>query len=317
MKKSPLKHLILTHIDVDGMASMINVYNIIEDKANNFQYYAVGYHSIDKTLQNIKKETFDVLWILDLRITEAQLNVIKSYRNYKKIIWIDHHTYEYDVREAIGDMDCVFIHDETMSACQATNSFISYNWPQAWSKCKELCYIGDIYDMWRTENPRFDEAYALNDLFWEYRYEKFFQTFKNGYSLSDEDRNTIEAIHKERTEYEADTMANFSQENEEFKILYVLNPACKHINHITLAVPDKNFYVILKEVNDKNVGYSLRIYNLDFNLTLQEVFAIIKKVGITVNTSGGHERVGGINIPLDQNDKFLEAINAIFEGTLQ
>ena len=319
-KLSTLKHLVLTHMDYDGIASLVNIYNIIEDKENNFQYYAVGYHSIDKTLLKVKKDTFDVLWILDLNLTKEQIDIIKTYTNYNSIIWIDHHSYEFDVKAYIKETPgfrCFFVHDESKSACLATNEYIGQRWKEAQSRCAEFCYLGDLYDMWRTDNPRFNEAYAINDLFWEYRYEKFFNTFKTGYRLSSEDRNTILAIHKERKEYEADTMENYAQENEEYKILYVLNPKCKHINHITLAVPGKNFYVIIKEITETDIGYSIRIYDPEFNLTLQQVFAIMKKVGIEVNTSGGHEKVGGIQIPLKENEKFLETINGIFEGNIR
>jgi oligoribonuclease NrnB/cAMP/cGMP phosphodiesterase (DHH superfamily) len=318
-KLSPYKSLVMTHADFDGIASLINVYNIVEAPEKNFQYYAADYHTIDKILQKIQKDTFDLLWILDLNLTKAQVDMLGQLTSYKKIIWIDHHHYEYDVKQYIKDkqiLDCVFIHDETISACLATNNFIEYNWPNAHETCKEFCKLGDIYDMWRTDNSRFNEAYAINDLYWEYKYEKFFNIFKDGYKLLPEDKALMLSIHNERKAYEEDTINNYSQFNEEFGIVYVLNPACKHVNHITLTIPN-NFFVILKYITETSIGYSIRIYDPNFDLTLQDVFAIIKKSGTNVINSGGHSKVGGIQVALEDNQKFLETINTIFERKLK
>lgn len=318
MKLSTLKHLVVTHADFDGIASAINVYNIVADPQSNFQYYVANYHNISKILYNLKRDKFDVLWILDLNLTREQIDLLKLY-DCQKIIWIDHHQYEYDVKEYIKTIPkfrCLFIHDKTKSACRLTNEFISANWEKAALRCKELCDLGDIYDMWRTVNPRFIEAYSINDLYWEYKYEKFFNVFKDGYHLIPEDKATILAIHNERREYEADTIANYIQHNKEYDIAYVLNPKCNHINHITLVYPAK-YYVILKKVDEKSIAYSIRIYDSELGLTIQEVFAIIKKSGIVMENYGGHEQIGGIQIPIEENRKFLESINSIFEGKLQ
>jgi oligoribonuclease NrnB/cAMP/cGMP phosphodiesterase (DHH superfamily) len=316
-KLSKHKHMVVTHGDFDGIASVVNVYNIIENPETSFQYFAVGYHSIDKVLKNLSKDTFDILWVLDLNLTKEQIDLLKNV-TCKKIIWIDHHHYDFDVKEYIisSRLNCSFFHDESKSACIAVNDFITHNWPEAQKRCESFCVLGDIYDMWRKESPDWNKAYAINDLFWEYRYEKFFKKFKDGYSLDQEDKETITRIHKERNAYTEDTIENHLQFNEEAKIAYVLNPKCQHINHITLVYP-ANFYVIMKEFDDKRIAYSVRVYDLDFNLTLQEVFAIIKKEGVAVNTSGGHEKVGGIEIPFEENQKFLETINKIFEGKLK
>lgn len=317
-KLSPYKHVIMTHADVDGIFSVINIYNIIKDPEKNFLYYAVGYHSIDKTLQKIKKESFDILWILDINLTKEQIDVIKTFSGYKKIIHIDHHSYEFNVQEYIQSKQCfeyVFVHDESISACLGVNNFIASNYPDAQKRCEKLSQIGDVYDMWRKEDPRWNQAYAINDLYWEYRYEKFFLKFRDGYKLDQEDKETILRINKERNEYMEVTINKYLQFNEEYKIAYVLDPRCKHTNHITLVYP-ANFYVTIKEYNDKSIAYSIRVYDPDFNLTLQEVFAIIKKEGILINSSGGHPKVGGIEVPIEENQKFLECINQIFERKL-
>jgi hypothetical protein len=172
--------------------------------------------------------------------------------------------------------------------------------------------LGDIYDMWRLEDSRFNQAHAINDLYWEFKYDKFFAKFKHGYHLDTECKETITRIQMERKAYVSETLEKYYTHNEEGSIVYIYNPACDHTNYFTLVVK-ANFYVILKEVKSNMLAYSIRVYDPDFNLTLQDVFANIKEKGINVITSGGHPKVGGITVGIEDNEKFLECINDIFE----
>ena len=299
--------------DFDGIASIINVYNIIKNPEQNFMYFVVTYNSIEKVLNKVKKEEFDVLWILDINLTEEQLDIIKTFVGYKRIIHIDHHEYEYSVQDYMEGYLYHFVHDPSISACLATNNFIKSRWPKAQQKCEEFSILGNIYDTWIRSSPRFKEAYSINDLYWEYKYEKFFMKFRKGYKLDKEDISTIQSINTERHVYEMDTIKNHIIYNKKVDIAFVLNPKCKHINHITLTI-DAKFFVILKEINEDSLAYSVRIYDPEFDLTLQDVFAIIKNNDIEVISSGGHAKVGGIEILKKDNSKFLDTINLIFEG---
>jgi single-stranded DNA-specific DHH superfamily exonuclease len=309
-----MKHLVIGHADFDGMASIINVYNTIKDPENDFEYMVTGYNSIDKIISKLSKENYEILWILDINLTLEQLHDLKEYHSGSQIIWIDHHSYEYDVQKAILDLNlkCKFIHDHTISACLATNNFFVMPFTKAHMKCRKLSVLGDIYDMWRREDPRFLQAHAINDLYWEFKYAKFFSKFKDGYHLDDECKETITRIQMERKAYVSETMEKYYVHNHEADIVYIFNPACDHTNYFTLVI-DAKFYVILKGVTEKQLSYSIRVYDPEFNLTLQDVFAMIKEKGINVITSGGHPKVGGITVTVDDNEKFLSTINDIFE----
>lgn len=307
-----MKHLILSHYDLDGISSVINVYNIIEDKSN-FQYMLTGYTSLERRLKNLHKEEFDVLWVLDLNLAKEYIKYLPS---DKKIIWIDHHNYEYDVNEETKHLKCTFIYDKNVCASLQTYKYLTSNGFNIPEKVKILSQITDIYDNWKKTETLWNKAYSLNDLFWEYDFEKFFAKFKNGLNLTEEDYDTITKINKDRHEYVKNTLQKYAINNEEHKILYILNPECKHTNHFTLLLymNDIHFYIILKEATPELFSYSVRLYNPDLSLTVQELFSRVKEKGIKVIVSGGHERVGSITVPYEENEKFLETMNEILES---
>lgn len=312
-----MKHMILSHYDLDGIVSVINIYNTITNK-DNFQYSLVGYTSLSKELNKLKKENFDVLWILDLNLKQEHIPILREIQNStncQKMIWIDHHTYEYDVREELDKygVNCSFEFSKDICASLATNQFVSIFKPQISEISYSLSKVTDVYDMWRRNDSLWKESYALNDLFWEYGFEKFFKKFRNGYILDTEDIETIEKINIMRDDYVKETINKYMIWNEDCKAVYIFNPACKHTNHFQLVLYDVKYYVVLKEYSKEHIGYSVRLYDNDLNLTIQSLFGRIKEMGIKVLTSGGHEKVGSITVSYEDNEKFLDCINCIFE----
>lgn len=319
------KYYVLSHYDLDGVVSAINIYQF-KRNFDNFQYCLTGYTSLDKKIKNLSREQFDVLWILDMNLKQEHIGKIyeaAQKAGAKQVIWIDHHVYEYDVKAEIakyGDNPdwCIFYYGKEKCAASLTNEFVHDNLKETkkWSEVTLLSEIANVYDMWKKTDSNWKTAYALNDLFWEYGFEKFFKKFKDGYLLDEEDLTTIEKIETERMEYVKETMGKFLIHNEEAKAVYIYNPECKHTNHFALVLYDVDYYVILKEHATDHYSYSIRLYNPDLSLTVQQVFDIIKKAGVTVIMCGGHDRVGSITIPPSENENFLETINAFFEGNL-
>jgi single-stranded DNA-specific DHH superfamily exonuclease len=319
------KYYVLAHFDLDGIISTINVYQF-KRSFDNFQYCLTGYTSLDKKIKNLNREEFDVLWILDLNLTQEHIkNIYEVFVKVgaKQVIWIDHHSYSYDVKAEIFKYGndpswCIFHYEKDKCAALLTNEFLHDNLKDTkkWKEVTILSEITNIYDMWKTSDTKWKRAYNLNDLFWEYGYEKFFTKFKDGYFLDTEEFNTMDKIDADRTEYVKNTINKYLIHNEKCKAVYIYNPECKYPNHFTLALSDVDYYVILKEHNTEFYSYSIRLYNYDVDLTVHQVFDIIKKAGVKVILCGGHDRVGSITIPPSENEKFLETINNFFEGKL-
>jgi oligoribonuclease NrnB/cAMP/cGMP phosphodiesterase (DHH superfamily) len=312
-----MKHLILSHYDLDGIGCVINIYNSIKNKERDFQYLLGGYTSLSKKIKKLEKETADVLWITDLNLKEEHIKSLHDVYiklNLKKIIMIDHHVYEYNLTaliESYGfDGNFISIIDKTKCASLLTLEVLhQINPNHNYSDLYDLNGMINIYDTWMKTDKDWNNAYGLNDLFWEYNFEKFFSKFKYGYKLDDEDKKIINDLKKDRELYVKDTIDNYFAGSDETSTVFILNPACKYTNHFTLVFKDVKNYVILKQCQEDQFSYSIRLYNEDLNLTIQELFAIIKQMGINVITSGGHDKVGAITISYDDNEKFLEAIS--------
>lgn len=306
------KHLVLTHADLDGVVSAINVYNMISSKSYNFQYIVTGYNSLDKKLKNLNREEYDILWITDLNLSKDNIKYLPT---DKHIIWIDHHSYEYDVYEATKHLNIKIIHKKDDSSSMISFEYINEHYKLS-NNVYNLSLYADTYDTWKLTSKIWKQAYALNDLFWHYGYEKFFVNFRNGLYFKNEDLSAIEDVNKQRNEYIKDTLEKYIIFNEKFKIIYILNPQCKYINHFPLGLYDVDHFIIMKSFDKKSFSYSVRLYNSCPDLTVNNLFDKVKEQGVNVLISGGNSRVGSITVSYEDNEKFLEVLNNILEGEL-
>lgn len=308
----------LSHWDLDGIASIINLWNAIKNK-NNFEYKLTSYNNLEKNLNNLTKEKYQVLWVTDLNFSEEQIKKLTFKSKDSNIFYIDHHVYDYDIQDIIKDSKNIFTRINR-KYCGSLNTFLflsslSKNKKSFWNdnkeKLVELNKLVNVYDLWQKENPLFfDKAIPLNDLFWEYGFEKFFKKFRNGYDLDDEDIETSENKKKERMEYLKDSYENFSVKNEDTKSLFVLNPNKKFTNDFTLYYPDYEFYVIHKDIENDMFNFSIRI-NRDNEFTISNLIMELKNRNIEVS-AGGHDKSGGMSVHKNNIDEFMDAINNIF-----
>ena len=306
-----MKNMIVSHYDLDGISSVINVYNTIKNK-DNFQYVLCGYDSLTKTINKLKREEFDILWFTDMNLNKEQLEYALEL-DCKKIFHFDHHIYQYDIKSYANGKYMPVI-DSSMCSTLKLNKWLSNTSMKSY--VKNFDYYSkcvNAYDLWLTNEEEYNVGYALNDLFWEYGYEKYFLKFRNSFKLDKEDALTLKLIKKNRDAYIANTLENHSYVNKKASVLYIFNTEGKYNNHFTL-LEKYNFYVMMKETNsDKNVSYSIRIYKTDFSLTIQQLFDKIKESGVNVLNSGGHKTVGSITMPITESAFFLETIDEIFE----
>jgi oligoribonuclease NrnB/cAMP/cGMP phosphodiesterase (DHH superfamily) len=262
---------------------------------------------------NLKYDEFDILWVTDLNLRDYHIKILATL-DCQKVIHFDHHIYEFNVMSLVKsypEFDYIFEHDTSISSTLKVNRWLSSKFQSTKALTLYSEYVNS-YDMWNIADKKFEIGYALNDLYWEYGSEKYFNKFKYGLNFDDEDKQALITINNNRNEYIEDSMNNFSIVNEEASVLYIFNPKGKYTNHFTI-VNNYKYYVILKEVdNEEEISYSIRLRG-DVGLTIQSLFDIIKKMGIDVRSSGGHKTVGSITFPKLQNELFLESINSIFE----
>jgi hypothetical protein len=284
-----------------------------------FEYKLTGYNALNKNVNMLSRDKAKMIWITDLNFNQEQINKLTLVDERSNIVYIDHHTYTFDAGEEFKKISNVTARID-QRYCGTLNTFLflsnlSKNKKSFWNENKtkliELNKIIDIYDRWLKDDPLFfEKALPLNDLFWEYGYEKFFKKFRNGYILDSEDLEVINNKNIERKTYLEESYSGYSIKCKETKSLFILNPNSNFTNDFTLFYPNFTFYVILKECNNEEYQFSIRI-SADNDFSVLDIFEKIKERGIEVSC-GGHIKAGGITVNKKDLDQFMDEINDIF-----
>lgn len=279
----PVCHI--THYDLDGVVSGIfakKIYNITYTKC-------CGYGKIDKQLDALIDTGIPYLIVTDLNFTDAQL--IRAFDHFDAIYYYDHHEgslphvqykdredFEYNFNQKLSASAILYM-EYVRTGHKSTNSL------------SELAVLGDTYDMWRTDNDRWKEAFKLNALFWRYNFFDFEKRFKDGYfGLSDEEEDFCYASWKEKTD-EIDNSP--IMELDKNSILIAL-PSRNPVSDVTLHMNQYDVYYILYpqdgefrcsvRVNTKPETESYNIHD-----TLHESVKRLDKM----ISAGGHQYAGG------------------------
>jgi hypothetical protein len=307
-----LKILNWTHWDLDGGVSAIVMYNALYK--HEFEHKPQGYLYLDENIKKLKKEPPCFLIVTDLNLTLLQLTEILSYDNIIKLLYIDHHQIQY-TEDEINELKKLhkdrFISVVDYNKCGAllTYEFFVKKYPKI-ENLKTLVEATDVYDRWQTEDPKFKTiSYALNDLFWHYDYVPFFTKFKEGLYLDHEDKKIALEVHKKRKKYVEDSFNNHSTIIN--KLLIITNPSATYNNHYTIAYPQFDYYLILKNIEGDKVEFSMRI-NINNSINLQDIRDKIQaEWGDKYMTLGGHEKSGGLSVLTDDANDFIELFTDI------
>jgi oligoribonuclease NrnB/cAMP/cGMP phosphodiesterase (DHH superfamily) len=275
-----MKILSISHYDLDGFGCQLCIYE--KFKKHNIDYDNCGYGKIEKTLEKYDFNNYDLVFITDLNFNKNQQKLLyNKLQNYNgKCIYIDHHQYE--TTEWLEKSNLKLIIDTSKSATLKTFEILKLEN----KNLKKLCEIIDIYDMWRTDNPKFKLANYFNSWFWENN-QKFRPLMKNiNYDIS-QIKNELKKV-KQNVE-------KFFKENINKKIFYNKNVLISfdygYSNHIYEFFPDTKFAVFVN-LNQNRIS-------IKDNLSLKEK---VKKIAEKYNGEcGGHIEAYGMVIPDLQN----------------
>ena len=154
----------LTHNDLDGSGCSILMRAVFK----NLKTLRVGYGSIKETLLDIIEnvEDFPNLFITDLNFKKEEFDILLEYGvNFNRIIYLDHHIYDYEINDRKRENLYVEI-DSTRCGTELTWYFLSYCGFEEMLKYQNLAYLIGVYDLWKSKHPDFPEARDLNRLFW-------------------------------------------------------------------------------------------------------------------------------------------------------
>lgn len=188
--------LILGHGDLDGIASVVAMYEILKPIANHIEKVFTLPHRIN---QHTACDGYDLIVLVDLAINnrspQMSFNFMNKYRD--KVVWIDHHYLSRRLREKVED------YEQYINRRRKSNLELMWElFPdQKYSpKTEELMRLGHLTDQGDGDNL-FNKALKVNLKAEETRYEIFDYCIRAKEGLEME-RQILERLNYKKTRYE-------------------------------------------------------------------------------------------------------------------
>lgn len=285
---------LISHFDLDGVGCAIftkKLYDVSESKAQ-------GYPKIRQNLDKLATNHSDTIVFADLRVEPQDLKF--ALEHWKKVIYFDHHL-QSEQYAAIPQGERFEFH---YSEEKCATRLVFEEWmKQGGRPTKEeanFAMLVDIYDLWRDENPLFDKAFALNDMFWELNFWNFERRMQNGFlDFTSEEKSVLYNLKASRIKTIEDAP---KQELGGGGIVLMIEDK-EALNYVVRCdlLKEYDAFFILYSI-DGVLSLSVRVrkdtpYNVD--MAIQEM---IKEKVPFVTGGGGHEKAGGIII--DTEDPF-------------
>ena len=290
----------LTHYDLDGVVSSIVVSNFIKD----ITPIATGYNFLNnKATSFILGQSQGI--ITDLNFSKELFDLIKKSKH--KYLYVDHHKLGIDLSEY---ENLTYYIDERFSACANVLAYFKKRGKELDSNLKRLVYFANDYDMWHLQT---EESQILNYMFWELKFDNFYNSFRNGY-----DEKLVEKYREPfRADYENARKYLDECEKDEFEYDYnkcLLIYAQKYQNHVTIFYPNYHYYFIIADVHKMSIRTTSGI-------SLEYPFKDIEKLE-GIETAGCHDFAGGVNLcqslsEEEASSKYFRIIDIILQYTIR
>lgn len=156
------KLVVFTHNDLDALGCVLN----IEYKFPNVpkHYFYTNYADIDKQVQEIVKykneNACTNIVIADVSFSDAKDSLRVLYNEFNKVTHIDHHMYPDGFWDEFPNMQVQW--DKAFSATVLCEKYLK-NENENLSRLSEII---DVYDLWRTQDPKFNLSQHFNEYFW-------------------------------------------------------------------------------------------------------------------------------------------------------
>ncbi|MEJ2267854.1 MAG: DHHA1 domain-containing protein [Nanoarchaeota archaeon] len=315
---------IITHTDLDGVASGIFLQNILEENELKVNFIEFLDYSTDSLKEILDKE-FDVLFFTDWRI-DMDINLLNLFRENSKVLVFDHHPINKDLKNKKGIIKTA---DEYCSAhalfdlAKEKNYFFvkDFEWlvcsaiimDYVWDNKENIDFLKiyypeiDLRDIWKYEPGRI--AQRISDALIYY-----YPNIKKVYDLVlEKDLEKLKEFSKIISKEISLWMRNFKEDSEYFpeQNLYFFygSPKYKITSKITSFL-SKNSYcdkIILfaSDILDKKGFVKISARTQRENIHLGEVLQNCIK-GFENAVAGGHAKASGASFPKKYLENFKE-----------
>jgi oligoribonuclease NrnB/cAMP/cGMP phosphodiesterase (DHH superfamily) len=305
----------VTHTDLDGIVSTINLSNYVEEE-NNLFYVMKNYDNVNQFFTDVVFEgkcsfkNFD--WILVTDISVEREVVLECRNRGINLLILDHHATAYHLNDL---EECYVDETETLSGAEVTLVFLKEMGLSA-DHLDKLNRIATQFDLFTfKEDRKFNVggkkralAEMLNTIFFKtFDKDIFIKRWKNGWGKG----FNKEEIEKIKTEYTdaATHIVNVEKSNlkvdlDENKVLILSNDFVVHVAEHFL---DKNKDLVLL-FDPKRNKISGRVHD-DSPIDIGKIFKMMKEKTEYLTNGGGHTKAGGCNITSGEHlEDFVEKV---------
>ncbi len=316
---------ILTHIDLDGLASALFLEKILEAKGININYLDfldIKPDMLKKVIMKLKESEITKVFICDLGVDSIDLEGLNELKGEMDVFLIDHHPSEdvfFDKRNVIktssndcSGMTCFFLGEEVIDyeawrwlVCATMFSDYSY------ISEKNLDYIKSIYPEVTKENisgslPGINARkiaaaliYYEHDRLHVYKLvkERKMGELAEAYEIIEDEINRLIEDFSIRKKYYPGRNLYFYEVDSRFAVL-------SNVTSIVSKMKSGSSFVFMQRKRDK-IKFSARSHE-----GLEDMGALMKKCSLNLEGSsgGGHGAAAAANIKPEHLDEFKKRL---------
>ena len=307
----------VTHSDLDGMVSTINLKKIVKEE--NFFYVKKNYMNVNdffnETLfkDNCLFKNIDFVIITDLSVTE---DIVEEFEHRQEtLIILDHHNTAYELNKF---ENCFVDETETKSGADVTLEFIKglgYNK----TDLDRLNKIATQFDLFTFKNDECRNismagrkrsfAELLNTISFWLKDDVFIERWKDGWGKGF-NKDEIQYLKDNYQRAEAhiqkvENSTNLKAQLDKKKILILSQEFLNHVSDYYLDDKGNDMVLMLKPENGKISG---RV-NDNSNIDIGKIFQLIRDKYDYIESGGGHPKAGGCHLKdLEKLDFIIEMI---------
>lgn len=284
----------LTHYDLDGVVSGMIAKAIFPIELQK----CCGYGKAEPKLKELMASGHDNLVVTDFNLTDELMK--DALNHFDTVHYYDHHepSAEHAQYANVPNAPWNFDYHFTLKLSGTAITYMDamkrgVKLPDGF---EQMVKLTDTYDLWRTDNPLWDDAYILNDLFWRYNFWGFENRFSDGFSgFSSDELQYCKLLNEERH----DIIDSAPLEELEDNGMIIMLPNRKALSEVTLFLDQYDYFFIIY-TNDEDaegkLNCSIRA-RVDTTRTGDEVNindAVRKCVAEGhLLSGGGHKKAGG------------------------
>lgn len=308
-----IENVFLTHYDLDAVGTYIIAKHAFKPVAFKCQ----GYPKVDKSIDwLIENHSGKNIVVADLCLSVQQVALLTE--NFNQVTYFDHHQESKEILNMVDSNlwfnpgECnleVIYHDNLCATALIFQYWIQKLGGKPSAELSHFAQVVEVYDNWRLENDLWDEAYALNELFWKESFFGFMNTFANGFLELNGDQQLYVDMQKKK---KIDMIEEAPKlETEKGSIIYLFESAAT-LNDITLLCEPNNHYMIYKNKPELPFSLSVRT-NLEGDINIGAAMEKVREKFDFVEKGGGHEYAGGSSFyegtTVEQICEYIEAID--------